>query len=118
MGTVMGVVQITVQNAAGIARLGSAAASVQLSRSIGATIGTALVGTALFASLALGDAETARVFGDTVRQGPAALESLSAERQHLVRAEIAAAFRGAFLTVAAFAAAGMVIAWSIPSRRL
>ncbi len=55
MGTVMGVVQVTVQNAAGTASLGSAAASVQLSRSIGAAAGTALVGTVLFATLALGD---------------------------------------------------------------
>ena len=44
MGTVMGVVQVTVQNAAGAASLGSAVGSVQLSRSVGAGAGTALVG--------------------------------------------------------------------------
>jgi hypothetical protein len=32
--------------------------------------------------------------------------------------EIASAFRAAFLTMAAFAAAGLALAWSIPSRRL
>ncbi len=70
MGTVMGVVQVTVQNAAGTASLGSAAASVQLSRSIGAAVGTALVGTVLFASLALGDPDAARLFGALLEGGP------------------------------------------------
>ncbi len=41
MGTVMGVVQVSVQSAAGPLRLGEAAASVQFSRSIGAAFGTA-----------------------------------------------------------------------------
>jgi predicted MFS family arabinose efflux permease len=40
MGTVMGVVQVTVQSASGPRRLGEAAASVQFSRSIGAAFGT------------------------------------------------------------------------------
>ena len=80
MGTVMGVVQVTVQNAAGAASLGSAAASVQLSRSIGAAAGTALVGTVLFASLALGNPETARLFGALLQQGPGALASTTPGR--------------------------------------
>jgi hypothetical protein len=52
MGTVMGVVQVTVQNAAGLASLGSAAASVQLSRSIGAAVGLAVLGTILSQGMA------------------------------------------------------------------
>jgi EmrB/QacA subfamily drug resistance transporter len=48
MGTVMGVVQVTVQSASGALRLGEAAASVQFSRSIGAAFGTALVAAVLF----------------------------------------------------------------------
>ncbi len=118
MGTVMGVVQVTVQNAAGAGSLGSAAASVQLSRSIGAAVGTALVGTMLFATLSLSDAETARLFADLVQQGPHVLGSLPAARQAIVLAEIASAFRAAFLTIAAFAAIGLWLAWSIPTRRL
>jgi hypothetical protein len=35
-----------------------------------------------------------------------------------VHADIARAFRAAFLTIAAFAAAGAALAWSIPTRRL
>jgi MFS family permease len=116
MGTVMGVVQVTVQNAASRETLGSAAASVQLARSIGAAAGTALVGTVLFAALALGDPQTARAFAALLGRGtladPAVLQSAA------LRAEIAGAFQAAFLTVAAFAAVGIALAWSIPARRL
>ena len=118
MGTVMGVVQVTVQNAAGLASLGSAAASVQLSRSIGAAVGTALVGTVLFASLSLGNAQTAHLFATLVQQGPDAIAALPPARQVLALAEIATAFRAAFLTMAAFSAVGLLLAWSIPTRRL
>jgi len=52
MGTVMSVVQVTVQAVAGQNRLGAAAASVQFSRSVGAALGTAVVGAVLFAVLA------------------------------------------------------------------
>ena len=67
MGPVMGVVQVIVQNAAGGQRLGEAAASVQFSRSMGAAFGTALVGTVLFAYLALSNPEAARVFAAMVQ---------------------------------------------------
>jgi EmrB/QacA subfamily drug resistance transporter len=118
MGTVMGVVQVTVQNAAGRSSLGSAAASVQLSRSVGAAAGTALVGTVLFAALARGDPATARLFGALLEQGPGALASEGLPDIGRHRVEIAAAFRAAFLTIAGFAAAGVALAWSIPERRL
>jgi EmrB/QacA subfamily drug resistance transporter len=118
MGTVMGVVQVTVQNAAGAAALGSAAASVQLSRSIGAAAGTALVGTVLFAALSLSDPATASLFATLVQQGTDALAALPAPRRAIALDEIARAFRAAFLTMAAFAALGLWLAWSIPTRRL
>jgi MFS family permease len=118
MGTVMGVVQVTVQNAAGSASLGSAAASVQLSRSIGAAVGTALVGTVLFGTLSLSDPDAAPLFATLVQMGPVAMEALSPERQATILAEVAVAFRAAFLTVAAFAGIGALLAWTIPMRRL
>jgi EmrB/QacA subfamily drug resistance transporter len=118
MGTVMGVVQVTVQNAAGSASLGSAAASVQLSRSIGAAVGTALVGTVLFATVALSDPEAARLFGTLVQQGPGTLADLPAERQAKILSGVTVAFRNAFLTIAGFAAVGALLAWTIPARRL
>jgi hypothetical protein len=118
MGTVMGVVQVTVQNAAGSASLGSAAASVQLSRSIGAGVGTALVGTVLFATVSLSDPEAAHLFATLVQQGPSTLGALPAVRQAMILSEVAVAFRNAFLTIAAFAGVGALLAWTIPTKRL
>ena len=117
-GTVMGVVQVTVQNAAGATSLGSAAASVQLSRSIGAATGTALVGAMLFATLTLSDADAVPVLRSLLEQGPSALADLSAARRAVLEMEIASAFRAGFLTIAAFSAIGVLLAWTIPVRRL
>ena len=117
-GSAMPVVQTTVQFVAGRKQLGAAAASVQFSRSIGAAVGTALVGAVLFASLTAVDPATARLFGAIVETGPGALAGLSAERIAVVQAEIADAFRAAFLVIAAFSALGGVAAWTIPVRRI
>src|ERR1700719_2091708 len=54
MGTVMGVVQVTVQAIAGQRMLGAGAAMVQFSRSVGAAFGTAAVAAVLFFVLAAG----------------------------------------------------------------
>jgi predicted MFS family arabinose efflux permease len=118
MGTVMGVVQVVVQNAAGISALGAAAASVQLSRSLGAVAGTAIVGTVLFATLAVSDPASAGLFAAMVRRGPQVIQALPSVQRALLESDIASAFRAAFLAIAAFAALGMLIAWSIPARRL
>ena len=57
--------QINAQVAAGPARLGAAAASVQFARSFGAALATALLGALLFGSLAAGDARVAALFAET-----------------------------------------------------
>jgi hypothetical protein len=118
MGTVMGVVQVTVQTASGPKMLGAGAATVQFSRSIGAAFGTAAVAAVLFAMLAASDPETARLFAAMVNQGAAAMSDLSAARRIIVQAEVTGAFRAAFLAVAAFASLGLVFAWTIPMRRI
>jgi len=118
MGTVMGVVQITVQSASGPRRLGEAAASVQFSRSIGAAFGTATVATILFAVLSATDRDTAALFGNMVEQGASILSTLPPARQAIVQSEIAQAFRTAFLVIAGFAGTGAVLALSIPLRRI
>jgi predicted MFS family arabinose efflux permease len=116
MGTVMGVVQVTVQNAASPDTLGSAAASVQLARSIGAAAGTALVGTVLFAVLGLGDPQATQLFAALLGRGAAS--DPAAFASPALRAQIGDAFQAAFLTVASFSAIGTALAWSIPARRL
>ena len=118
MGTVMGVVQVTVQAVAGQRMLGTGAAMVQFSRSVGAAFGTAAVAAVLFSVLAAGDRETAGLFGALIDQGPDAIAALPVARQTVVQGEIAGAFRAAFVTIAAFTAIGAWLAWSMPLRRV
>jgi len=112
------VVQMTVQVVAGPKFLGAAAASVQFSRSVGAVFGTALVGAVLFALLAAQDPHTAAVFADLVERGQSALGGLAAGQRAAIQAEIADAFRGAFLTVSTFTASALLLAWWLPVRRI
>jgi hypothetical protein len=118
MGTVMGVVQVMVQNASGLHRLGEAAASVQFSRSMGAAFGTALVGTMLFAVLALKSPESARVFAAMVEHAGGAETALHGAQSAAIRADITEAFRAAFALIAAFTAGGFLLALTHPVRRI
>ncbi len=118
LGTVMGVVQVTVQSASGPLRLGEAAASVQFSRSIGAAFGTAVVATVLFAVLTLRNPEAARSFASMMEHGRQLGPTLSAAQQAAIHADIAAAFRAAFLAMAAFTTAGFFLALTNPLRRI
>jgi hypothetical protein len=117
-GPTMPVVQMTVQVVAGPRFLGAAAASVQFSRSVGAALGTAVVGAVLFAMLAWRDPATAASFSALVEQGPRVLAALPEARRLVVQAEIAEAFRSAFLTIACFTTCGLVLAWTLPVRRI
>jgi predicted MFS family arabinose efflux permease len=117
-GTVMGVVQVTVQSASGPLRLGEAAASVQFSRSIGAAFGTAIVAAVLFAMLSLKNPEAASAFATMVEHGRALATSLPAEQRAAIQADIANAFRAAFLTIAGFTTVGFFLALSNPLRRI
>ncbi len=118
LGTAMPVVQLTVQLVAGRANLGVAAASVQLSRSVGAAFGTAIVGAVLFAALSATDRGAATLFADMVERGPVAMAGLDAARRAVVSAEIRDAFRSAFLAIGGFAVLGVLMAWTIPLRRM
>ncbi len=118
MGTVMGVVQVTVQSESGPIQLGEAAASVQFSRSIGAAFGTALVTAVLFAVLATRNPEAARAFTSMVEHGGRVASTLAPAQLAAVKADIADAFRAAFLSIAGFTTIGMLLAMSIPLRRI
>jgi EmrB/QacA subfamily drug resistance transporter len=118
MGTVMGVVQVTVQAVAGPKMLGAGAATVQFSRSVGAAFGTAIVSAVLFSILSATDRDLAKQFGTIVEQGPNAMIALEPARQAVATVEIGNAFRAAFLTIAGFTGLGVWLAWSIPLRRL
>jgi MFS family permease len=118
MGTVMGVVQVTVQAVAGQRMLGTGAAMVQFSRSVGAALGTALVAAVLFSTIAGRDPETARLFAAMIDHGPEAIAALTPARQAAVQSEIGEAFRAVFATIAAFTGIGALLAFSMPLRRI
>jgi hypothetical protein len=117
-GTVMGVVQVTVQAASGPLRLGEAAASVQFSRSIGAAFGTAIVAAVLFAVLSVRNPEAAHAFATMVEHGRALAPSLPAAQRDAIQADIALAFRTAFFAIAAFTTVGFFLALSNPLKRI
>lgn len=116
VGTVMAIVQVTVQSAAGPENLGAAAASVQLARSLGAGVGTALIGVVLFAALRHGHPQAAEAFFMMI-EGDAAAVAADAPLAAL-RHEIAGAFSVAFAFTAVFIALGASLAWSLPLRRI
>jgi predicted MFS family arabinose efflux permease len=118
MSTSYPVVQITVQVAAGPARLGAAAASVQFARSLGAAAATALLGALLFGSLAARDPAAATLFSRLVREGAGLLPTLPGEARTVLAEALASGFRAAFLGAAGLVALGAVLAWRVPMRRL
>lgn len=117
-GTVMGVLQVTVQHVAGKEGRGAASGAVQFSRSLGASIGTVTVSSALFYALGSQDPTAVAAFNALLDQGPAMLSSLSETvREDMTRA-LLSGFRNAFLVVAATAAVGMLASWRTPLRRV
>ena len=117
-GSSMITAQITVQVVGGARNLGAASASVQLSRSLGSAFGAATAGAVLFGILSSMDKDTATLFFNMVRRGPGVLASLAPDHRALVQAQVAAAFRGVFLTVAFFACTTVVMSATLPVRRL
>ncbi|MFC4168226.1 MFS transporter [Teichococcus aestuarii] len=116
-GSAMPVAQVTAQALAPPAMLGAAAASVQLSRSVGSAAGVTVVIGALFAILGQ-DSAAAAVFADMVRHGPAALAALPDAIRATTAARIDAGFSIAFMAVAAFAVMNALLAWTLPLRRI
>jgi predicted MFS family arabinose efflux permease len=117
-GASMITASITVQSVSSPQQLGAAAGSIQLSRSLGSALGAAIAGAVLFGLLALMDPATASLFADMVQRGPAVLNILPEAQKLLVQQEVAAAFRGVFLTVACFACTIVFCSATMPVRRL
>jgi EmrB/QacA subfamily drug resistance transporter len=100
-GTVMPCAQLVLQTLAGRTRLGAAAATVSLSRSVGAALGTALFGALVFALLRGLDLDAA--LGTHNAADTARIES---------------AFRTGFIAAAVVAAVGAAIASRLPRIKL
>ncbi len=116
-GTSFPISQTTVQVAAGIARLGAASASVQLSRNLGAATGTALLGAVLFGGLTLAGADVAALFSRVVA-APGLVATLAPAEAEGFRTALAGAFRGMFLTASGFCALGAFLTTRVPLRRI
>jgi hypothetical protein len=91
---------------------------VQLARSVGAAVGTALFSTVVFASLFWGDPAASVLFERVVDLGPSALTGLAGPARDAFVAHVGQSFRAGFLLVAAFTTIGCVFAWLNPTRRL
>lgn len=118
MGTVMTVVQVTVQTIAGRKSLGAAAGSVQFSRTVGAAFGTALFGTILFTILAARDGQAVSLLGHVLDEGADALRAVDGLTRQNFEQNIAFAFRYAFSLLPCITACGALLAWTNPARRL
>ncbi len=114
-GSAMITAQITVQSVAGLHQLGAAAASVQLSRSLGSAFGAAAAGAVLFGLLSALHPATADLFFEMLRHGSAWMPAADLDA---ARTDIATAFRGVFLTVACFSVTIVACAATLPMRRL
>jgi hypothetical protein len=117
-GTGMVTAQVVVQQIARSKQLGMAAASVQLSRSLGSAFGTALAAALLFGLLTSWNPDAAALFFNVVRHGAGVLTSLPTDQAVQARADITRAFSGVFLLVAGISCLSVAMAVTLPVRRL
>jgi predicted MFS family arabinose efflux permease len=117
-GSSFPMVQVTVQVAAGRERLGSATASVQFSRSLGAATGTALLGAVLFGALVVAPGDAAGLFVALVNQGAAALAGLPPSGRALFQAELLDAFRALFGAAALLTGVAAWLCTRVPLQRV
>ena len=115
LGMVMPPTQVTVQLAAGRGALGVATASIALSRSLGGALGVAIVGAVLFALIGAVDGTLARVLREVVEGGPEYIAQLSPQQRGALAAHLDGAYRVVFFALATIAAAGALIACTIPT---
>jgi MFS family permease len=118
MGTVMGVVQATVQAESPIELLGTSTAGISVARSLGGAIGTAFAGAFLFAIMAASGVEISVELQAILQGASDTLGMLDPDTELQIRDGIAVAFRGVFLLIALYAAVGCLVAWTLPRRTL
>jgi hypothetical protein len=118
LGTVMPACQIIVQDAGGARALGSATASVSVSRSFGGALGSAIAGMLLFLMLVGDGSAFASVLARVGEAGAASLDAMPAADRLALSRRVNEAFRVLFLILAGITAFGAAIAYSIPKRRI
>ena len=85
---------------------------------MGAAFGTAFVGSVLFAVLGMRNPDAARTLAVMVERAGADAPLLSDIGASTAQMDIAYAFRAAFLTIAGLTSLGVVLALTIPLRRI
>jgi MFS family permease len=117
LGTVMPTSQIIVQDSAGDGALGSATASVAVSRSLGAAFGIALVGALIFLLIGRHDAVAGDMLQRLVENG-ASHGGVQSAGNPALAADLDRAFRLVFAALATLTAIGSALALSVPRKRL
>lgn len=113
LGMIMAVVLVIVPASAGPRHFGAASAIVQLARSIGSAVGTALTSSVIVVVATAGNPDVSRQLQSVMQGGE--------NGQHLdtlVQAAFGRGFSAAFLVLAAITLLGAFVAWRLPVRRL
>jgi EmrB/QacA subfamily drug resistance transporter len=118
LGTTMPPTQIIVQSAGGTASLGSAVASVSVSRSIGGALGVAIVGAVLFMLVGGEDALLASILPQIAESGGTFLATLPDAQRQAIASHLDSAFRIVFVVLATFTLVGAYAASKVPAQRL
>jgi EmrB/QacA subfamily drug resistance transporter len=124
LGLVMQVLVLAVQNAVDYSDLGVATSGATLFRSIGGSVGTAILGSIfsnrlsseLASSLPAGAARS--LGGSSASANPAALDRLPPAVHHVYVTAFANALGTVFTVAAAVAAFAFLLSWALPQRRL
>ena len=119
MGMVMQVLVIAVQNAVEHRDLGAATSGTSLFRSIGGSVGTAILGAVFAASLGSGiDARAPAGAGDTRVPSLQALAALPPEERAVYAEAFTKSTDTVFLVASVVGAIGFAVTWLIPERPL
>lgn len=114
LSMVMAPTQVVVQYAAGREALGTATATVAFSRAMGGALGTAIVGTLLVALLGTSGAGLPVRLDHAIEAAAGNALALSPEDRRVLVAHLDSAFRVIFLVLAGIAAAGALVARTVP----
>ena len=114
LSMVMPPTQVVVQHAAGREALGAATATISFSRSVGGATGTAIVGTLLVALLGASGAGLPVSLDRAIEAGGGNREALSQPEREALVSRLDRSYRVIFLVLAGIAAAGALVARTVP----
>jgi len=114
LGMVMPPTQVAVQTVAGRHALGVATGSISLSRAVGGAIGVAVIGSVLFAAFGHSADGAATLLRQAMEGGAGFIAQLSVAQREALVGDVRAAYRIAFIALAAIAVTGALIATTVP----